>query len=265
MKAETLWLLGGLYYTSSHPLGAEFLLQGLIVAQQIEDIYLTAEIMSHLGLAYIYLGLFDKATITLEQALARFDKLGNHGILRIHTLQGLALILLYKIDQQSVSEQLGAILRELEPFDTLEVPSYIYANRAIIKERINSLEDAIKLYEQKLDDAQLKYESLAGLLRIYFAKGNWQISKLYTDELWRYLIKNEFDGLYPILTYLTCVNVFAAVGDTETSKAALEAGYKFLMERAEKITNPEWKKSYLENFPEHREIVAKWQELHYKG
>jgi hypothetical protein len=43
--------------------------------------------------------------------------------------------------------------------------------------------------------------------------------------------------------------------------AILEAGYKFLMERAEKITNPEWKKSYLENFPEHREIVAKWQAL----
>ena len=33
------------------------------------------------------------------------------------------------------------------------------------------------------------------------------------------------------------------------------------MERAEKISDPEWRKSFLENIPEHRALVDMWERM----
>jgi hypothetical protein len=39
----------------------------------------------------------------------------------------------------------------------------------------------------------------------------------------------------------------------------LEAGYRDLMARADKFTDPEWRQSFLDNIPEHRALVAQWE------
>jgi len=41
----------------------------------------------------------------------------------------------------------------------------------------------------------------------------------------------------------------------------VEAGYRELTARAEKISNAEWRKSFLENVPEHRTIVEMWERM----
>jgi hypothetical protein len=45
----------------------------------------------------------------------------------------------------------------------------------------------------------------------------------------------------------------------------LEAGYRALMELADKLSNPEWRRSFLENVAENRAIVAWWQRLQEDG
>ena len=52
-----------------------------------------------------------------------------------------------------------------------------------------------------------------------------------------------------------------ALDDPATSRRALEAGYRELRECADKISNPKWPKSFLENVPEHRAIVEMWERL----
>ncbi len=37
--------------------------------------------------------------------------------------------------------------------------------------------------------------------------------------------------------------------------AAVEAGYRELMGRAEKISDPQWRKAFLSDVPEHRAII----------
>jgi hypothetical protein len=44
-----------------------------------------------------------------------------------------------------------------------------------------------------------------------------------------------------------------------------EAGYRALMELADKLSNPEWRRSFLENVAENRAIVAWWQRLQEDG
>lgn len=44
-----------------------------------------------------------------------------------------------------------------------------------------------------------------------------------------------------------------------TSWRALETGYREWMTRAEKIGDPDWRKSFLENVSEHRAIVEMWE------
>ena len=58
--------------------------------------------------------------------------------------------------------------------------------------------------------------------------------------------------------YLTCADVFDAVGESELARAAVEEGYHELIQRADKISNADWRTSFLENVPEHRTLVERW-------
>jgi hypothetical protein len=64
---------------------------------------------------------------------------------------------------------------------------------------------------------------------------------------------------FPILAYQTCADLFAAVGDVERSRVAIEKGYRELLDRAERIGDPAWRFSFLENVPEHRTITERWR------
>jgi hypothetical protein len=63
----------------------------------------------------------------------------------------------------------------------------------------------------------------------------------------------------PTLCYQTCADIFDALGDPQTSRAAVEAGYRQLMTRAEKISDPDWRRSFIDNIPEHRAIFELWE------
>lgn len=82
----------------------------------------------------------------------------------------------------------------------------------------------------------------------------------FVTELWEYLAEHGPKGLeQPIWAYLTCADIFDALGQRDAAHAAIEAGYRELQSRAENISNADWRKSFLENVPEHRAIVEMWQ------
>jgi hypothetical protein len=100
----------------------------------------------------------------------------------------------------------------------------------------------------------------AGLARCALAQGELEAARQAAAEVWQHLADHSSAGLeLPGLAYLTCVEVFEALGELETSRAALAAGYRDVMARAEKISDPEWRQSFLENVPEHRALVAQWE------
>ena len=63
----------------------------------------------------------------------------------------------------------------------------------------------------------------------------------------------------PLRIYLTCYNGLHAAKDPRAKKV-LDAAYRLLQERAVMIEDQGLRRSYLENVPYHREIVALWEE-----
>ena len=59
--------------------------------------------------------------------------------------------------------------------------------------------------------------------------------------------------------YLTCYHVLRGTGDPRAA-TILETAYTMLRERAARISDEANRRSYLENVPYHREIVAAWAE-----
>lgn len=69
-------------------------------------------------------------------------------------------------------------------------------------------------------------------------------------------------GSLPPEAHLACAEVFGAVGNLITVQTVLKGGYRELIARAYKISDPEWRKSFLENVAEHRQLPQLWQRQH---
>ena len=82
----------------------------------------------------------------------------------------------------------------------------------------------------------------------------------YTNSVWELLTTHGPGAMeFPTWAYWTCADLFDALGDTERSRAAVTAGHRALIQYADKISNPEWRRSYLENVPENRAMVEMWE------
>ncbi len=252
------------------PIAIECFHRGLDFANQLKDSSSIVLASMRLGITYFTLGQFRNAESNLRQAIIHMDSFGYGNLFRAHVLNYLAVTHLYRNNSAPEWNYAYTLLNDSENLARGFSNSRLF--RGFLNEQNGNFADALQNFQDAMasfiefGDYNDAKECLAGIARIHLIQGVQELANQHAIELWQYLTQHNFDVFaFPVLAYLTCTNVFAAVGDTETSNAALEAGYKFLMERAEKITNPEWKKSYLENFPEHREIVAKWQALHHKG
>jgi predicted ATPase/class 3 adenylate cyclase len=125
---------------------------------------------------------------------------------------------------------------------------------------------AIDCYQRALTlyrEMRLLHYSLdvrAGLARIVLARGEHAKAVTYIQQILdhrRTYPKLEY--LWePLRAYLTCYQVLHAVDDPRAEEV-LEAAYRLLQERAGTIKDEGLRRSYLENVPYHREIVALWK------
>jgi tetratricopeptide (TPR) repeat protein len=99
-------------------------------------------------------------------------------------------------------------------------------------------------------------DALAGLVRSELKQGEIDQACERNDELWSFLRKEGAGGLeFPILAYQTCASVFETCKDLSNAKRARKEGYEELINRAERISDEQWRKTYLQNIPEHQEAI----------
>lgn len=91
-------------------------------------------------------------------------------------------------------------------------------------------------------------------------------ARQHATEIWQHLARHGTRGVEsPVWVYQTCADVFDASGEPDRAHAAVEAGHHELRDRAEKIDEPEWRKAFLENVPEHRAIFDLLERLVAEG
>jgi class 3 adenylate cyclase/tetratricopeptide (TPR) repeat protein len=217
-----------------------------------------------LGYIDMQMGLYEKARFALEKSLHLNEAIGARRH-RTYNLLNLALA-----NWRGGNWQHGqALLQEAGPeFEALGdvfgmgvgpsylglclelVADYSGASRAFGEAFGTLMESGLQSFAQ---------DALAGLARCHLAQGNRKEARKTAEELWEYLKERGGKGLeLPIKAYLTCATIFDNLEETEEATAAIEAGYRELIEQATRISDAAWCTSFLDNVPEHREIQQLW-------
>jgi tetratricopeptide (TPR) repeat protein len=224
--------------------------------------------LGNLGYCQLLLGLYCAGRTALEEALglARANGARREGA---YWLLNLALAHLRCGDasaaERAVEQASGEFSSIDDRFGTAVSASYL----GLVREKQGQLQGATKCYAEAAEAlatmgmAGYAHDASAGLARCALAQEELGAAGRHAVDLWGYLKTQGAGGMeFPGWAYSTCVEVFDTLGDLPSARAAAEAGCAELMRRAERISEPEWRASYLENVPEHRALRAKWEQLH---
>ena len=215
----------------------------------------------NLGYQHLSLGQFETGRNLLERALQSARNMRARRCVAYCLLNlGLAE---WRLEQpQAACQTLQFSLVELEPLgDQLGLASrQFYLGLAL--EKAGQISDAAAKFEaaraafEQLGASPRVVEAQAGLARLALQSSNLPLAEQTAMQIMAYLDQHGPQGLeLPMLTYLTCVRVFQALGDEKRLAHILENGRSELQARLNQISDAVWRQNFLEAVPEHRELV----------
>jgi tetratricopeptide (TPR) repeat protein len=218
--------------------------------------------LGNLGFYYVMLGLYPEGISSIEGAMEISLQIG-YLAQYIHNRWNLCLANLRMGNPQEAVQILEEVDLDLVGKGFLEPYHRFYSGlaREGIEDHRGAKADFETGYESflEMDFKANAFDSLAGKARCSLNLGQHAEAKQSAEELWNYLRENGSSGMeLPVLSYLTCAEIYEEVGDAKKYTAATREGYQLLMEMAEKISDPDMRRSYLENVPEHRSMVELW-------
>jgi tetratricopeptide (TPR) repeat protein len=243
----------------------EMLLRQLEITTRIGSLKGRAIGLGNLGYNYVMLGMYPEGISNIEQAMEISLQIGYIAQC-IHNRWNLSLANLRMGDSKAAVRDLVPVEQEVIGKGFLEIYHLYY--RGLAGEGVGEYTKAKADFERgydgflEMDFKANAFDSLAGSTRCSMKLGQLDVAKQCAEELWGYLKENGSNGMeLPMLSYLTCAEVFREVEDIEKLDAATHEGHEVLMEMAEKISDPDMRRSFLENVPEHRTMVELWEQM----
>lgn len=214
--------LGILYYElGQFKWAQEFLNQGFELATKINDLEGCAYLLSNMGLVLRDQGNLEEAVTVLNQGLQFFEQTNNqHQIAFFHSYLATVQLAMGNLIQAEEDAALAIAVRS-----------------------------ALTLTARIADDT-------ATLALIEMEKRNWHKAQKYAQEVWTILENCQGAGPeFPQRCYFVCYQVFHAIGKAQEAKQALQAAHRFIVQRANLITEAELRQSFLNNVSINRMIV----------
>jgi predicted ATPase len=216
------------------------------------------------GYSHVMVGMFAKGQADLEQALQGLENLG----FKANTTIALLNLGLAYTRQGAHQLSQHALQQALNGTGTANRAAWAYG-QCYLGLNAESDGDALHALEHFLSASQAfdelvypgsQQDALAGASRAHLQLGQHAEANRMAQTVWEYLLREGAQGLeFPGLAYLTCAQVFKMLGDAQTAAAAVQAGCMYLIERANQLSDPEWRQSFLENIPENR-LLAQLQQ-----
>jgi tetratricopeptide (TPR) repeat protein len=226
-----------------------------------------ANALLNLGYDYVCLGMPDAGRTALEQSLLIYRGIGVRRELDYARLN-LGLAYWRSGDSHAARQLLEPMQSELVSLGDAFARAAGLSYLALAQEQSGDVADAVECFAQAMElfgtvgVQSYATDARAGLARGALAQGNLDKARELVTAIWNYLRQQGAQGIeFPVRAYLTCADIFDALGDSEMSCAAVEEGYRELIQRADKISNSDWRASFLENVPEHRAILDRWKQL----
>ncbi len=219
------------------------------------------------GYACLLLGLYKQGRTSLERALELAEAIGARRP-RAYILQNLGYAYFRSGDGRTARQILDRSLVDMVAVDdaygraaTLNYTGYVLEQSGDIPGAVRRYEEARGIFTD-LGVPGPGVDVWAGLARCALAQGHLNDARGHAAGIWQYLAEHGTKGTEnPVWIYQTCADILDALNEPDQARAAVEAGYRELTDRAEKISDPEWRKSFLENVPEHRAITELWERL----
>ena len=242
----------------------KFQLQQVEIVRRLSNLYGETIGLLNLGYYYILLGMYEQGVPVLEQALQRAEAISsrqNIDLVRIN------LSLAYwrmgrSHESQDLLRQINLeMIEESDTFYRAISASYL----GLVLEHTGEIGEACRHFGYAA--SQLRpmkmmgylHDALAGQARCAIALGSMGEAAEFAEEVWGYLCSEKGNGMeFPHLAYLTCAGVFTSLGDPQRARAAIIQGCQDLSERAARISDPEWRRSLLENVPENRKLLEEF-------
>ncbi len=223
--------------------------------------------LSNLGYNYVLLGQYSPALKALNDSIQLAESIGARHQSAFSRLN-LGLAFLRDGDADKARGELEQTINELESMDDKFGLASGYKYLGLALEVLGDPGSASQNYKSAgrlFKEIGVQGHALdvgIGLARCLLSLGQLGEASLLVTRTWEEIEAYGAKGLeFPILFYKSCADIFAASGDIKRTNTAIEAGYTELMERADKISNPGWRKSYLENVPEHCAIIESWERI----
>jgi len=118
---------------------------------------------------------------------------------------------------------------------------------------------AVAVFEAVGHEARV-IEAVAGLAAVALARHDLAQAQTHVETILEYLAHTTLTTNTteePFRVELICYQVLHTLGDSR-AEGILESAYQRLQDRAARITDARLRRSFLENVPHHREIVAAW-------
>lgn len=225
-----------------------------------------ATIVNNLGAMYHALGYLEEArehhATALRQAQLLNNKLAESmasGNLSL-VLQDLGNLLeaeTFSRNAQRIDQEIGDKYGEGYSLTGL---AYSLEGQNKLTEAQEKHTDALTLRQEQGLEA-LSIDNLAGLASIALKQNNLPLAQKYSEQITTWINENGVDGIeYPIRVYLTLAAVYTKLNGREETRSILTNANEYLNGKAEKISDPIARSSFLENVPLHRELQNRLSE-----
>jgi tetratricopeptide (TPR) repeat protein len=231
--------------------------------REIGDRHLEAWTLLYLGTLFFDLGVYDRARSQFERAL---DVLRQAGHLRGHVsgLVGISMIDLALGDPDHAIQSAREALRIAQAGADMAMEYFAQFCLGLCLEELGNRSEAADGYHRalwicrQLSSAHSIAELLAGLARLSLAEGCLDQAQQHAEQILQLLREGQFAATeHPADAHLACYRVLKASGDPRT-REILENAYRFIQDRAAKISDEGERRSFLENVAANREIVEEY-------
>jgi tetratricopeptide (TPR) repeat protein len=261
-ELRMLILLGNFSWgTGDYSLAQGYYEQALHLCRQVNSRHDEAAALANLATVLREQGAFEQALDYYQPALQLFRDLRDQrrGFVTLNNIS----LLYHHMNQQHLALDYGQqALTAVRELDTRAGESQPLCSIGHALLALKRADEAAAAYKQSLalhreaGNQHLMMDPLAGLVRTALAQNNLPQALKDTETILAHLVGGTLNGTAePVRIQLTAYQALAAVHDPR-AKNILETAYQSLFTRADKISDPIRKQSFLQNIPAHIELQS---------